>query len=128
MAAGLQECVHAAVRGELGGRDKESAHRVPQTHRDPRGEVDSADPGGDFFFFFFRGKCPALATSIRDSRARKRKKTDFEKCTTDKTGVKVALRASDSSMTAELRKKAEKWSKSRPSFGRFQFTTTIAVV
>lgn len=126
MAAGLQECVHAAVRGELGGRDKESAHRVPQTRRDPEEKSIQQIPAV-IFFFFFRGKCPALATSIRDSRTKKNK-TDFEKCTTDKTGVKVALRASDLSTTAELRKKVEKWSKSRPSLARFQFTTTIVVV
>lgn len=64
MAAELQECVHAAVRSELGGRDKESAHQVPQTHRDPEEKSIQQIPAV-IFFFFFQGKCPVLATSIR---------------------------------------------------------------
>lgn len=49
MAAALQECVHAAVRSELGGRDKESAHRVPQTHRDPEEKSIQQIPAVIFF-------------------------------------------------------------------------------
>lgn len=73
MAAGLQECVHAAVRGELGGRDKESAHRVPQTHRDPEEKSIQQIPAVIFFFSFGANvQLLQLPFAIRAQKKKKR--------------------------------------------------------